>query len=303
MPSIIQGGIYCYNVTHQMEKTTKINLFFSMYLVFFTATLVTHITLLKKTPTAIIEITSSTQNCQLLEVFTNIIPEVSSDTSNYHPITIKTNNEFSTYSIVIPLPLRYLRIDPCDKKQQSEISNISIRSQNKIYPLSLNPESFTCHSCLLSIEEDSLHISPLTNDPIMIANNLEGQISSLNAEAIILFTLTYRVTPLVILLLLCIPFFFIINTNIFLKLIPLIPLMAGGALVVKVANIKTIIKGFLVRAREMSPLPQIGEEHIVGFAQYEGYPLYFEMWLFIIFLLILIILSFLLFTYFKHRNK
>lgn len=79
--------------------------------------------------------------------------------------------------------------------------------------------------------------------------------------------------------------------------------MAGGALVIKVANIKTIIKDVYARTREMSPLPQIGEEHIVGFSQYEGYPLYFEMWLFIIFLLILIILSFLLFTYFKHRNK
>ncbi|GEM_PF-3603007 len=286
-----------------VKKSTKKNLFFSIYLAFFTVVLATYIILFIKTPTAKIEITSRTQTCQLLEVFTNTQPEVPLNISNYHRIPVKPNNEFSTYSIIIPLPLKYLRIDPCEKKQQSEISNISIQSQKINLPISLDPRTFTCRSCMLSLEQRSLHITALTNDPIMIVNTLEDQILSMNTKASTLFTFTHDVIPLIILLLLCVPFLFVMKKNVLIRFILFIPLMIGGVLGVKIFNVKAIVKEGIIQVRNMFPLPRIENEHIVGFAQYEGYPLYFETWLFILFLLTPIALSFLLFVYLKYRKK
>lgn len=286
-----------------VKKSTKKNLFFSIYLSFFTVVLAMYIVLLIKTPTAKIEITSRTQTCQLLEVFTNTQPEVPLNISNYHRIPVNPNNEFSTYSIIVPLPLRYLRIDPCEKKQQSEISNISIQSQKINQPISLDPKTFTCHSCVLSLQQSSLHITALTNDPIMIVNTLEDQISFMNAKAITLFTFTHDVIPLIILLLLCVPFLFVVKKNTFISFIPLIFLMIAGVVGVKIFNVKAIVKDAIIQTRNMFPPPRIGSEHIIGFAQYEGYPLYFEMWLFILFLLIPIALSLLLFVYSRYRKK
>ena len=287
----------------RVKKSTKKNLFFSIYLAFFTGVLATYIILLTKTPTAKIEITSRTQSCQLLEVFTNIQPEVPLNISNYHRIPVNPNDEFSTYSIIVPLPLRYLRIDPCEKKQQSEISKISIQSQKVNQMISLDPGTFTCHSCVLSLQQSSLHITALTNDPIMIVNMLEDQMTSMNTKAITLFTFTHDVIPLIVLLLLFVPFLFIVKKNVLFKSIPFILLMIGGTLAVYAFNVKAIVKGAIIQARNTFPLPRIGSEGIVGYVQYEGYPLYFEMWLFILFLLIPIALSLLLFVYLKYRKK
>ena len=285
------------------KKSTKKNLFFSIYLSFFTVVLAIYIILLVNTPTAIIEITSRAQTCELLEVFTNTQPEVPLNISNYHRIPVNPNNEFSTYSIIVPLPLRYFRIDPCEKKQQSEISNISIQSQKINQPISLDPGTFTCHSCVLSLQQNSLHITALTNDPIMIVNTIENQISFMNAKANTLFTFIHSIVPFIILLLLLVPFLFVVKKNVFIKFVPLSLLMIVGGFAIKIFNVKAIVKDTIIQARNMFPPPSIGSEHIVGFAQYEGYPLYFEMWLFILFLLTPITLSILLFIYSRYRKK
>ncbi len=285
------------------KKSTKKNLFFSIYLAFFTVVLATYSILLTKTPTAKIEITSRTQSCQLLEVFTNTQPEVPLNISNYQRIAVNPNNEFSTYSISVPLPLRYLRIDPCDKKHQSEISNISIQSQKINQPLSLDPATFDCFSCVLSLQQNSLHITALTNDPIMIVKTLEDQIAPMNAKAIALFTFTHDVIPLIVLLLLCVPFLFVVKKNVLFRFIPFLMLIIAGIFALYAFNVKTIVKDIILQARNMFPLPQIGSEHIIGYVQYEGYPLYFEMWLFILFLLIPIALSLLVFVCAKYRKK
>ncbi|MEK7458014.1 MAG: hypothetical protein AAB612_00800, partial [Patescibacteria group bacterium] len=219
------------------KKSTKKNLFFSIYLSFFTVVLAIYIILLVNTPTAIIEITSRAQTCELLEVFTNTQPEVPLNISNYHRIPVNPNNEFSTYSIIVPLPLRYFRIDPCEKKQQSEISNISIQSQKINQPISLDPGTFTCHSCVLSLQQNSLHITALTNDPIMIVNTIENQISFMNAKANTLFTFIHSIVPFIILLLLLVPFLFVVKKNVFIKFVPLSLLMIVGGFAIKIFNV------------------------------------------------------------------
>ena len=137
----------------------------------------------------------------------------------------------------------------------------------------------------------------------MIVNTIENQISFMNAKANTLFTFIHSIVPFIILLLLLVPFLFVVKKNVFIKFVPLSLLMIVGGFAIKIFNVKAIVKDTIIQARNMFPPPSIGSEHIVGFAQYEGYPLYFEMLLFILFLLTPITLSILLFIYSRYRKK
>jgi len=285
-------------------KLTQIkNLYSTIYLVIFTLILILYVTLVNKTPTAIIQITSRSQTCQLLEVFTNSLPEVSSNAKNYHLLRVIPNDEYSTYSIIVPLPLRYLRIDPCEKKQESEISKISIQSQGITQSISLEPNTFTCHNCALSIEQNVLKITALNNDPIMVTDTLEDQILTMNAKVNMLFVLKNIVIPTITLLLICTSFLFMFKHGVLPKLTMLMSLTICGALASRHFNLHINLKDKFNLFKNLFPIPQIGSQHIVGFAQYNGYPLYFEMWLFILFLLVPIIISLLIFIYAKSRNQ
>ena len=258
------------------EKSTKTNVAFFIYLFTIVFLLFFFFVLKNSQKVGELQITMKNQHCSFAEIYFNDENKISLEKEKSRRIQLDTSQKFATYTTTLPLPVKYLRFDPCEVREVVEVKSMEIVYNSQVVPIPLETMAqWICSGCTIQHTDSSNIITSLNNDPIVIATTIEDILSPLHVTDY--QTEMKRILIGIIVVLLILPIVFSIAQSkrkyfllaVFITLMFVFFLAKIGAK----KDFEYVILNFF-------PDPMIGKERIVGYAQYFGFPLYAETLMF-----------------------